>query len=59
MADNATPLLQAEGLTRHYQVRQGFFRPAATVKALNGVSFQLSKARTLAVVVASPRWRAS
>jgi dipeptide transport system ATP-binding protein len=50
MADNATPLLQAEGLTRHYQVRQGFFRPTATVKALNGVSFQLSPARTLAVV---------
>lgn len=50
MADNAAPLLQAEGLTRHYKVRQGFFRPTATVKALNGVSFKLSAARTLAVV---------
>lgn len=50
MADNNMPLLQAEGLTRHYQVRQGLFKPAATVKALNGVSFQLAAARTLAVV---------
>lgn len=50
MADSNAPLLQAERLTRHYQVRQGLFRPPATVKALNGVSFQLSAARTLAVV---------
>jgi dipeptide transport system ATP-binding protein len=50
MDENAPPLLEAEALTRHYRVRQGLFRPAATVKALNGVSFRLTPARTLAVV---------
>ncbi len=50
MDKTKAPLLEAEGLTRHYKVNQGLFRPAATVKALNGVSFQLGAARTLAVV---------
>ncbi len=50
MDKTTAPLLEADGLTRHYKVRQGLFRPAATVKALNGVSFQLRAARTLAVV---------
>jgi dipeptide transport system ATP-binding protein len=50
MHEPTAPLLQAEGLTRHYRVRQGFFKPIATVKALNGVSFQLAPARTLAIV---------
>lgn len=43
-------ILEADNLTRHYAVSQGFLRPKATVKALNGVSFKLSKGRTLAVV---------
>ncbi len=50
MDESTAPLLQAEGLTRHYKVSQGLFQPVATVKALNGVSFQLRAARTLAVV---------
>ena len=43
-------VMQAEGLTRHYDVSQGFFRPKVTVKALNGVSFALEAGKTLAVV---------
>ncbi len=43
-------LLEAKDLARHYRVSQGFFKPAATVKALNGVSFSLSAGQTLAVV---------
>lgn len=45
-----TTILEADNLTRHYAVSQGFLRPKATVKALNGVSFKLTKGRTLAVV---------
>jgi dipeptide transport system ATP-binding protein len=48
--DEASPALQAEGLTRHYRVSRGLFQPAATVRALNGVSFTLPLRRTLAVV---------
>ena len=43
-------VLQAEALARHYRVRRGLFAPAATVKALNGVSFDLRAGQTLAVV---------
>lgn len=43
-------LLEADNLTRHYSVNQGFLREKASVKALNGVSFKLSRGRTLAVV---------
>ncbi|MEO3690892.1 dipeptide ABC transporter ATP-binding protein [Roseateles paludis] len=43
-------VLQAEALARHYRVRRGLFAPAATVKALNGVSFELRAGQTLAVV---------
>lgn len=45
-----TTILEADNLTRHYAVSQGFLREKATVKALNGVSFKLTKGRTLAVV---------
>ncbi len=45
-----TALLRAEGLTRHYTVGQGWFQPKATVRALEGVSFELQAGRTLAVV---------
>ena len=44
------PLIEARELSRHYQVSRGFFKPSATVKALNGVSFSLSAGQTLAVV---------
>ncbi len=43
-------VLQADALARHYRVRRGLFAPAATVKALNGVSFELRAGQTLAVV---------
>ncbi len=43
-------LLEADNLTRHYFVSQGFLREKAVVKALNGVSFTLTRGRTLAVV---------
>ncbi len=48
--DEASPALQAEDLRRHYSVSRGLFQPAATVRALNGVSFTLPLRRTLAVV---------
>jgi len=47
---SAAPLLQAQDLARHYKVSQGLFKPKATVKALNGVSFSLGACKTLAVV---------
>ncbi|NHR06256.1 ABC transporter ATP-binding protein [Chromobacterium haemolyticum] len=43
-------VLQARDLTRYYEVSQGFFKPSAQVKALNGVSFELRAGKTLAVV---------
>jgi dipeptide transport system ATP-binding protein len=43
-------VMQAQGLTRHYDVAQGFMKPKVTVKALNGVSFTLASGKTLAVV---------
>jgi dipeptide transport system ATP-binding protein len=43
-------LLQATDLARHYSVSRGLFKPKATVKALNGVSFTLAPKKTLAVV---------
>jgi len=45
-----TKVLQARDLTRYYEVSQGFLKGAATVKALNGVSFDLMAGKTLAVV---------
>jgi len=43
-------LLEASDLARHYAVSRGLFKPKATVKALNGVSFTLAPGKTLAVV---------
>lgn len=45
-----TALLEARDLARHYTVSRGLFQPAATVKALNGVSFTVDPGETLAVV---------
>ncbi|MEE8272385.1 MAG: peptide ABC transporter ATP-binding protein [Alphaproteobacteria bacterium] len=45
-----TALLEAESLTRHYAVSAGMFRPAATLKAVDGVAFDLTPGKTLAVV---------
>ena len=50
MAEAAPTVLLAEQLTRHYRVRRGWLREAATVRALAGVSFTLRAGQTLAVV---------
>ena len=47
---SAAVLLDGRGLARHYSVSAGLFRPKATVRALDGVSFTLAAGRTLAVV---------
>lgn len=46
----ASPILEARALSRHYLVRRGMFSPYASVKALVGVSFSLEAGKTLAVV---------
>ncbi|TYL46547.1 peptide ABC transporter ATP-binding protein [Marinomonas sp. IMCC 4694] len=43
-------ILKAENLKQHYHVKQGFFKPDAVVKAVDGISFHLEKGKTLAVV---------
>lgn len=43
-------VLTARDLTRHYEISRGLFQPAALVRALNGVSFDLAAGKTLAVV---------
>ncbi len=48
---NGAEIITAEGLTRYYKVKgEGFFRRAATLKALDGVSFTIRRGQTLAVV---------
>lgn len=49
--DTQTPVvLKVESLAKFYEVGLGLFRGNATVKALNGVSFELRAGKTLAVV---------
>ncbi|MFZ3003757.1 MAG: peptide ABC transporter ATP-binding protein [Undibacterium umbellatum] len=43
-------LLEAKNLAKHYAVSQGFLKPKAMAKALDGVSFHLTAGKTLAVV---------
>jgi dipeptide transport system ATP-binding protein len=43
-------VLEGKDLARFYTVNRGMFKPEATVKALNGVSFSLYSGKTLAVV---------
>lgn len=43
-------ILRAHELTRYYQIRKGSFGETATVKALNGASFELRAGETLAIV---------
>ena len=47
---NHNLVLQVSDLTRHYEVSQGLFKPKGIVRALNGVSFDLARGKTLAVV---------
>jgi dipeptide transport system ATP-binding protein len=44
------PLLVANNVKKHYNVKMGLFKDDANVKALDGVSFELQRGRTLAVV---------
>ena len=44
------PVLQAEELARHYQLRRAPLQAKQTLRALDGVSFALGPRRTLAVV---------
>lgn len=46
----AAALLQANGLKKYYPVSQGWLKPKAMAKALDGVSFTLEAGRTLAIV---------
>ena len=46
----STVLLEARNLVKHYPVAQGFMKPKATARALDGVSFSLTPGKTLAVV---------
>ncbi|GAC1326621.1 MAG: peptide ABC transporter ATP-binding protein [Collimonas sp.] len=43
-------LLEAKNLVKHYSVSQGLFKPKATARALDGISFVLEPGKTLAVV---------
>ena len=45
-----TILLEAKNLSKHYPVSQGFMKPKASARALDGVSFRLVPGKTLAVV---------
>ncbi|MDE2429591.1 MAG: ABC transporter ATP-binding protein [Burkholderiales bacterium] len=50
MSNQSQILLEAKNLTKHYPVAQGFLKPKALARALDGVSFQLTPGKTLAVV---------
>lgn len=43
-------LLEAKSLSKHYPVSQGWLKPKALARALDGVSFALTRGNTLAVV---------
>jgi dipeptide transport system ATP-binding protein len=45
-----TQILNAQNLTRYYNISRGFFSEAAKLKAVDGASFTLERGKTLAVV---------
>jgi peptide/nickel transport system ATP-binding protein len=46
----AQPLLQVNGLTKHFPVRGGLFARSKTVRAVDDVSFAIAKGETLGIV---------
>src|SRR3954465_8452903 len=46
----ARPLLQVDGLTRHFPVRGGLFSKHRTVRAVDNVSFSIAKGETVGIV---------
>src|ERR1700710_759864 len=46
----AQPLLQVEGLTKHFPVRGGLFAKHKTVRAVDDVSFSIAKGETVGIV---------
>jgi dipeptide transport system ATP-binding protein len=47
---NENLILKGTDLKQHYVVNQGFFKEDALVKAVDGISFELERGKTLAVV---------
>jgi dipeptide transport system ATP-binding protein len=45
-----TQVLNAQNLTRYYNITRGVFRETAVLKAVDGASFSLQRGKTLAVV---------
>jgi dipeptide transport system ATP-binding protein len=48
--NDATPLVQAQGLEQVYRVGGGLFRKSMALQAVSGVGFSIAAGRTLAVV---------
>ena len=46
----AQPLLQVNGLTKHFPVRGGPFAAKRTVRAVDNVSFSVAKGETVGIV---------
>src|SRR6201747_2429544 len=46
----AQPLLQVNGLTKHFPVRGGLFAKGKTVRAVDDVSFSIAKGETVGIV---------
>jgi oligopeptide/dipeptide ABC transporter ATP-binding protein len=49
---NPTPVLEAQGLKKHFPVKQGFLwsKTVGWVQAVDGISFSIPRAQTLAIV---------
>ncbi|MFM2248380.1 MAG: hypothetical protein RL071_4455, partial [Pseudomonadota bacterium] len=49
--DPAAPLLRVEGLVKHFPIFKGFFRrQVGSVRAVDGLSFDLARGQTVAMV---------
>ncbi len=46
----SAPILEAHDLVRHFQVGGGFLQKSQTLLAVDGVSFQVSRGETFAIV---------